>query len=106
MGWFARSGTDGVDFSVNPATVPVAGWVLLLTIPPKRNRNFVEVQNQSTSVIQIVRIDATGTISTSIFAAGASATPGQGGGWSSDTFKGEIIVYGPTTGLQIAAYED
>ena len=105
-GFFARAGSPGIDHSVNASAVPVAGWVLLQTINVNARRNFVEIQNQSTSTIQIVRDDGTGANVTSMFAAGAGVSPGQGGGWTSDTFKGRLKIYGPAAGLEVAAYED
>lgn len=99
-----RAGSTGVDYSANPAAVPIAGYVLLSTIPATPARSYVEVQNQSPNTIQVVRDDGAGNNLTSILLTGVG--PGQqGGGWPSDTFKGRVRVYGPA-GSQIAAYQD
>lgn len=113
MAWFARSGSLGVDRSVNGAAVPLAGYSLALTIPVNQKRNFIEVQNQSTDLIQMVRDNPApvgdGTQVTSIMLTGAPVAGGQGGNWTSDTFKGRVRVYVPTANLgtdRIGAYED
>jgi hypothetical protein len=105
-GWVSRAGSTGIDHSANAVAVPYGTYVLLLTIAANQRRNFLEVQNQSTSQLQLVRDDGTGANQTSIFLSPAAASPGQGAGWSSDTFKGRIRVYGPSGALEVGAYED
>lgn len=106
MAWTSRAGSTGTDYSANATAVPVSGYVLLATIPAKANRNFVEVQNQSQQLIQLVRDDGAGGNTTSLFLAPATVSSGQGSGWMSDTFKGRLRVYGPSSSQQVAAYAD
>lgn len=93
------------DFSANPATIPIATFVLLTTVPATPNRAFVEVQNQSAAMIQLVRDDGTGGNPTTILMASGGAAGTQGGGWSSSTFKGRVRIYG-ASGAQVAAYQE
>lgn len=105
-GYVSFSGTTGKDQSINAASVPSdAGWALLKTIAVSLRRNCVEAQNQSTNLVQLVRDDGAGNEITSLFLAPAATSPGQGGGWVSQTFKGRLRLYGPS-GSQVAAYED
>jgi len=99
-----RAGSTGTDYSANAATVPIAGYMLLQTIPATPGRAYVEVQNQSANTIQVVRDDGNGGNLTSILLTGVGAGQ-QGAGTSSDTFKGRLRIYGPA-GSQIAAYQD
>lgn len=98
----ARAGSTGLDHSVNAAAVP--GGAPLLTIPANPGRAFVEVQNQSGNTLQLVRDDGAGNNSTSILLTGVGAGQ-QGAGWSSQTFRGRVRVYGPA-GSQVAACQD
>jgi hypothetical protein len=98
-----QAGTTGTDYSANPATVPTG--TPLVTIPVTPGRAFVEVQNQSAVNLQLVRDDGTGANQTTIIMAPATAAGGQGGGWSSATFKGRVRVFG-AAGSQVSAYQD
>lgn len=98
-----QAGTTGTDYSVNAVTVP--GTTPLITIPVSATRAFVEIQNQSVANVQLVRDDGAGNNQTSIIMAPAATAGGQGGGWSSATFKGRIRVFG-AAGAQISAYQD
>lgn len=94
------------DFSANPATIPMSGFVLLSTANINADRIGVEVQNQSAATIQVVLDDghdSTGSDVTILLqGAGAGA---QGGGWSSTTFRGRVRLYG-AAGAQVSAYEE
>lgn len=108
-GWISHSGSPGTDHSSNPAPVPMTGYSLLKAIPANPRRNLVGVQNQSTDTVQVVREDLTGANATSLILAGAATAGGEGGAWSSETFKGQISIYVPTANVgtdQVAAYED
>ena len=105
-GWVSRAGSFGVDWSANGQTVPISGYALLATIPTKRNRNFIEVQNQSIYTVQIVRDDGTGAQQTSVILGPAGSSPGQGGNWTSDTFKGRLRVFAANASAAVAIYED
>ncbi len=98
--------TASADYSANAAAIPIAGYVLLLTIPANGTRNSVEVQNQSTDTVQLVRDDGAGDGQTSLMLAPAAAVGGQGGGWSSTTFLGRLRVYAPSSGDRVAAYQE
>jgi hypothetical protein len=98
-------GTTGTDYSANAASIPMAGFVLLATIPVTSTRAAAEVQNQSAALIQVVRDDGTGANQTSQLLASGGSVGSAGGGWSSTTFKGRIRVYGPT-GSQVAADQE
>lgn len=95
----------GQDFSANAASVPLPGYVLLTTVPPAL-RGSLEVQNQSTDPIQVVRDDGFGNQVTSIMLAAAAATGGQGGSWSSTTFRGRIRVYAPSSSDRVAVFQE
>lgn len=94
------------DYSSNPAAVPIAGLVLLATVPLNERRASVEVQNQSAGTIQVVRDDGSATAGTvsSVLLAGSGAGS-QGGGWSSATFKGRVLVYG-ASGAQVSVCQE
>jgi hypothetical protein len=98
------AGTTGTDYSANAAAVPIAGLVLLATVPATPSRAYVEVQNQSAGQIQLVRDDGAGANQSSVLLASGGANA-QGGGWSSTTFKGRVRVYG-VTGSQVSAFQD
>jgi hypothetical protein len=105
VGSVLQAGSTGVDFSTNAATIPISGLVLLRTIPVFANRAYVEIQNQSANAIQIVRDDGANNNQTSLLLASGGAPNTQGGGWTSATFKGRILIYG-VAGSQISAYQD
>lgn len=99
------AGTTGTDFSANAATIPMAGFVLLATIPATPTRAAVEIQNQSAGTLQVVRDDGTGANQTTILLGPGSGAGTQGGGWANTTFKGRIRVYG-ASGAQVAADQE
>lgn len=98
-------GSTGTDYSANAATVPIATYSLLTTIPATPSRNYCEVQNQSAATLQVVRDDGAGANVSSILLATGGGASVQGGGWSSTTFKGRVRVYG-AAGAQVAAFQD
>jgi hypothetical protein len=107
MPWVSRSGSTGIDHSANGPGVPPTGYTtLLVTIAVNPHRNYVEVQNQSTALVALVRDDGTGNNQTVLMLAAASAGGGVGGDWTSDTFKGRLRIYGASGTQQVAAYED
>jgi hypothetical protein len=95
----------GTDYSANAAAVPISGYVLLATIPANQGRRSVEVDNQSAGAIQVVRDDGTGNNQSSVVLASGGAAGTQGGSWSSTTFLGRVLVYGPS-GAQVAAFQE
>ena len=109
------AGTTGTDFSGGSAAggigagtssaIPVAGFVLLTTVPVNAARALVEVQNQSAAMLQIVRDDGTGLNQSTVLLASSGVAGSAGGIWSSRTFKGRLRVYG-ATGAQVSAYQD
>ncbi len=101
-----QAGSTGTDYSATPSAVPVAGDVLVATVPATATRAFVEVQNQSAGAVQVVRDDGAGNNQTTILLAAGSGAGTQGGGWSSATFKGRVRVYAATSTAQVAAYQD
>lgn len=100
----AYAGGTGTDYSVNAALVPIAGLVLLTTVPVLATRTHVEVQNQSGASIQLVRDDGAGANQTSIML-GTGGPGAQGGMWGSYTFKGRVRVYG-LLGSQVSACQE
>ncbi len=102
-----NQGGAPADYSVNAAAVPMSGFVLLATIPASATRAAVEVQNQSAGAIQVIRDDGSATAGTvsSILLAGGTAAGTQGGGWSSTTFKGRVLIYG-ASGSQVSAFQE
>jgi hypothetical protein len=95
----------GLDFSANAPSVPLSGYVLVATVPAAA-RSGVEVDNQSTWLIQVVRDDGFGNQPSSIMLAGAVVAGGQGGSWASTTFRGRVRVYAPSSTAQVAAYQE
>lgn len=106
MSWVSRSGSLGVDHSANASTVPISGYALLITVAANTRRNFMEVQNQSTDLIQLVRDDGLNNNITTILLSGAPSSGAQGANWTSDTFKGRLRIYAPNSTDQVACYED
>lgn len=100
----ACSGT-GADYSVNAATIPSSGFVLLQTVPVTCYRSSIEVQNQSAGTIQIVRDDGNGNNQSTVLLAPGSAANTQGGSWGSQTFKGRVRIYG-ASGAQVAVFQE
>jgi len=103
--WQGAAGSTGTDYSINASTIPASGLSILQTIAANASRLYVEVQNQSANTVQVVRDDGAGNNQTTILLASGGSAGAQGGGWSSNTFKGRVRIYG-VTGSQIAAYQD
>jgi len=101
----SQAGSTGTDSSVNAASIPAAGLSLLQTIAANPSRLAIEIQNQSSGLIQIVRDDGAGNNQTSILLSSGGAAGTQGGGWSSMSFKGRLRIYG-SPGAQVSAYQD
>jgi hypothetical protein len=95
----------GQDFSANQAAIPLPGYVLIATVPATA-RASIEVQNQSTSLIQLVRDDGFGNQQSTIMLAPAATAGGQGASWSSTTFRGRLRVYAPSSTAQVAVYQE
>lgn len=95
----------GTDFSVNAAPVPMNGLVLLLTVPVTASRSYIEVQNQSAALLQLVRDDGYGGNQTSILLSSGGSAGAQGAGWTSSTFSGRVRIYGPA-GAQVSVYQE
>jgi len=100
-----QGGGSGTDYSANSGAPAATAGNLLLTIPATANRAFVEVQNQSSGTISLIRDDGAGNNQTLILLAPGAGAGSQGGGWSSGTFKGRVRIYGPA-GAQVAAYQE
>lgn len=100
-----HAGGTGANFSANASAIPVAGFALLTTVPANPQRVSVEVQNQSASVIQVVRDDGADNerVTTLLATGGSAGTPGAQ--WFSLTFKGRVRVYGPA-GSQVSACQE
>lgn len=92
------SGSTGTDYSVNPATIPMSGLALLITIPVNLLRYGFGIQNQAATQMQIVRDDGAGANQTTILLP-------AGNTYTSSAFKGRIRIYG-AAGSQVSAYED
>ena len=116
-------GTVGSDFSANPVTLPniganfggsgpYANYVLVTTVSANPFRNNVDVENISGAQIAIVRDDGTATngnppANASVFALGGGTTAGaQGGSWSSQTFKGRLQIYAPSSSAIVTVMVD
>lgn len=95
----------GNDDSANKPAVPITGYVLIATVPAT-SRAAVEIDNQSTDLIEVVRDDGAGNNVSIVMLAGASVAGGQGGGWASQTFWGRIRVYAPSSTDQVAVYQE
>jgi hypothetical protein len=111
------------DFSANKPTIPVVGqpfaasgpyasYVLLATVPASITRTAVEIQNQSTGIIAIVRDDVSASVGStpmdvSVFALGpATATGAQGPSYYSQTCAGRYQIYAASSGAQVAIFSD
>ncbi|MBV8474084.1 MAG: hypothetical protein JO107_14795 [Hyphomicrobiales bacterium] len=118
------AGTTGADYSANKPTLPnvsanfgasgvYANYVLIATVPANPSRLSIDVENTSGAQIAIVRDDGTAASGTapnnaSVFALAGGSVPGggsavgtQGGSWSSQTFKGRVQVYAPSSSAQV-----
>jgi hypothetical protein len=101
-----KTGSLGIDFSVNPSIVPASGFSLLQTVPARKFRIAITVQNQSAGPVQVVRDDGAGGQVTTIMLSAAAEAGGAGGVWSSETFKGRVRVYSPDALAQVSISED
>ena len=114
--------TTQIDRSANKPALPVIGgnfaaagpwasYVLIATIAANPSRAFVEVLNASGGRAVVILDD--GTAGAGIAPANATAFPldsstlgGQGGSWSSSTFRGRVQIFAPSSGAIVAAYEN
>lgn len=111
------------DFSVNnpaPPNIgaafgtsgPYANYVWLQTVPADAQRSGVEVMNVSGAQIVLVLDDGTQAVGmppdsvTLIPLAGGAAAGSQGGSWASDSFKGRVQIYAPSSAAQVAVRAD
>jgi hypothetical protein len=120
------AGTPGTDFSANAPTipgvglafaatgtyVPYASYVLVATVPASVTRNNVDIENASGGPIAVVRDDGTAIAgatptNASVFPINGGAAPGsQGGSWSSQTFKGRLQIYAPSSTANVTVMVD
>lgn len=96
-----------VTNSVNAPSFPPVGLTLLATVPAQSGtRQSITVQNQSGDSIQVWRSYTCGTAPIAeIVLSPATIAGGQGSAWSSNTFKGCLVVYGQT-GDQVSIWQD
>lgn len=117
-----QAGTTGLDYSANKPSIPNVGaafaasgpyasYVLIATIPADA-RNNVDIENISGAQIAVVRDDGTAAggaapANASVFAlGGGSAAGAQGGAWSSQTFKGRLQIYAPSSTAIVSVMVD
>jgi hypothetical protein len=118
------AGTMGTDYSANPMALPNVGattfggagpysaYELVATVPASLLRNNVDIENISGAQIAIVRDDGTATSgnapnNASVFSlGGGSAAGAQGGAWSSQTFKGRLQIYAPSSSATVTVMVD
>lgn len=117
------AGSTGLDYSANKpilpnvgaafaASGPYASYVLIATVPASPTRNNVDVENISGAQIAVVRDDGTAgsgaaPANASVFAlGGGSAAGAQGGSWSSQTFKGRLQIYAPSSSAIVSVMVD
>lgn len=98
----------GANFA---ASGPYASYVLIATAPASSARHKIEVENLSGAQIAIVRDDGTAAngsapVSATVFALSGGVAGGQGGTWNSDTFKGRVQVYAPSSTAQVSVTGD
>lgn len=118
-GILAASGSLGADNSANKPALPNVGanfgasgvyanYLLITTVPANPSRLSIDVENTSGAQIVIVRDDGTAAsgaapVNASAFVlAGGAAAGAQGGSWTSQTFKGRVQVYAPSSSAQVA----
>jgi hypothetical protein len=117
------TGSTGLDYSANKPTLPniganfaasgpYANYVLVATVPASPSRNSVDIENISGAQIAVVRDDGTAAggaapANASVFAlGGGSASGNQGGAWSSQTFKGRLQIYAPSSTAIVSVMVD
>jgi hypothetical protein len=117
------AGSVGQDHSANQPALPVVGqpfaaagpyasYVLIATVPGSPSRNNVDIENTSGAQIAVVRDDGTAAsgaapANASVFAlGGGSAAGAQGGAWSSQTFKGRLQIYAPSSTAIVSVMVD
>jgi hypothetical protein len=118
-----QAGTTGLDYSANKPTLPniganfaasgtYASYVLIATVPASPSRNNVDIENISGAQIAVVRDDGTAASgaapnNASVFSLGGGASAGaQGGAWSSQTFKGRLQIYAPSSTAIVSVMVD
>ncbi|MEI1276594.1 hypothetical protein V8G45_27475 [Klebsiella pneumoniae] len=118
-----QGGSTGQDYSANKPTLPYVGaafgasgpyanYVLIATVPALATRNNVDIENISGAQIVVVRDDGTAGSgaapnNASVFAlGGGSAAGAQGGAWSSQTFKGRLQIYAPSSSAIVSVMVD
>ncbi len=123
LGSVAQTGTVGTDYSANKPILPNVGsafgssgpyanYVLISTVPASPTRNNVDIENTSGAPIAILRDDgaaASGSAPNNacVFSLGGNSPPGaQGGSWSSQTFKGRLQIYAPSSSAQVSIFID
>lgn len=119
----SQAGSTGTDYSGNKPAIPAVGanfgssgtyanYVLIATVPANSSRFAIEVENTSGVQIAVVRDDGTAAsgaapANASVFAlTGGSAIGAQGGSWTSQTFRGRVQVYAPSSTAQVAVMQD
>lgn len=120
---FGATGSTGTDASANKPTLPNVGanfvgsgpyasYILISTLAASPTRNNVDVENTSGAQIAVVRDDGTASggsqpVNASVFSLGGGASAGaQGGAWSSETFKGRLQIYAPSSGASVTVMVD
>jgi hypothetical protein len=117
------AGSTGQDHSPNQPALPnigtafgssgpYANYALIATVPASPTRNNVDIENISGAQIAVVRDDGTASsgaapANASVFAlGGGSAAGAQGGAWSSQTFKGRLQIYAPSSTAIVSVMVD
>ncbi len=103
IGSILFAGSAGTDHSVNAPAFPPIGLTLLADVPANTSRALIGVQYQDANQCRIFLVNAGGTRTRILLESGGGAGVG-GGAWTSQTFKGELLVYA-TAGDQVAVYE-
>jgi hypothetical protein len=123
IGAVESAGTVGVDYSTNKPVLPSVGagfsasgvyanYVLIATVGASPARDNLDIENTSGAQIAIVRDDGSASTgappsNASVFSLGGGAQVGaQGGAWTSQTFKGRVQIYAPSSTAQVAIFVD
>lgn len=104
IGSILFAGSSGTDHSTNQPAFPPAGLTLLSTVPANTSRALIGVQYQDANQCQIFMVTDGGAHIRILLESGGAVNTG-GGVWSSQTFKGELLVYG-TAGDEVSVYEN